>query len=983
MSEPVNDGIERLTTLPHMAISAVDGANVDDGNDAMAKSPRKVDSCCSNVVTPAVKGATVSLRSKSEADALDDGHRWRKYGQKAGSRSHPKSYFKCSYVGCSVKKRVERDPDDPEFVITTYKGTHNHNVVTPSAKTSSSHGSTARVVDGDSVCIGSDNSGINLVSDLSRISSVKSGITTEEEEYGHDVTFGRCYRKMDTRSSDVTPAVKPEVVTFRTKSKIDVVDDGYRWRKYGLKSVLGSPHPRAYYKCTHAGCHARKTVCRDSDDPEFVTTTVQNTHNHVTAATSRGKTTTNHDIASSAAMGSIECEESSYITSLGFGNNMSSTAAETRCNKNFGLNTSDPLRFDIITSLDLGIGMDFFAIDDLSDSFYSFPESGMSFTSGNGKANAMPSPASYLMRSGEQNDTMALEFQQHQELEKVDEGTLEIEESRQLQFQFSMASPEKEPYHCNDLMNTGNIYLSKSPSSLYSFCAQYFVSIFLPYCKYQQLWDGGMQLLVSLKHLDLKHSALRWIPDLSKSQKLEDLELEGCINLVGISSIQHLTKLQHLNLKGCQSLRGLPSLMKLKFLKTLDLSHCSNLNRLPPSLGCISSLCELNLRNCEKLDRLPRSVVQLMTSLETLNISGCSSLWNSITGILISHSSEDASPEPPQPITLVQVDAVAATRASAVDSPPSEDPSLESRGEKTIILEDSNAFTREKTILAINNAVNYGLEEEQGKNAAIIPKKDRQQILNDEEHEDTESVGNEPLKIAEATTSVCCQVEDCGVELSSEKIYHQRVQTCQVHCNTNTAMVGKVVRRFCQLCSRFHLIEEYDEEERICRSRSARYRQKRGRQSTTTTGTDLEEKFLLLKRTRTITSDNTIALAETVKEFLSLSLEDLAEANAVGNFEHAVLAMIEQSSSLDDRATKESVLVSLAEWKQSVPEIVMSMQNAEAESAVASREMREMDVRLTRGELHLSLLDLELSLISEEEEQIEAEIQRLMTEKKR
>jgi len=32
--------------------------------------------------------------------------------------------------------------------------------------------------------------------------------------------------------------------SFRTKSDADILDDGYRWRKYGQKSVKNSLYPR-------------------------------------------------------------------------------------------------------------------------------------------------------------------------------------------------------------------------------------------------------------------------------------------------------------------------------------------------------------------------------------------------------------------------------------------------------------------------------------------------------------------------------------------------------------------------------------------------------------------------------------------------------------------------------------------------------------------------------------------------------------------
>ncbi|KAK4801490.1 hypothetical protein SAY86_021977 [Trapa natans] len=68
-----------------------------------------------------------AFMTKSEVDHLDDDYRWRKYGQKAiKNNPHSRSYYRCTTVGCGVKKRVERSSDDPWIVITTYEGQHTH-----------------------------------------------------------------------------------------------------------------------------------------------------------------------------------------------------------------------------------------------------------------------------------------------------------------------------------------------------------------------------------------------------------------------------------------------------------------------------------------------------------------------------------------------------------------------------------------------------------------------------------------------------------------------------------------------------------------------------------------------------------------------------------------------------------------------------------------------------------------------------------------
>ncbi|KAJ4955335.1 hypothetical protein NE237_012118 [Protea cynaroides] len=75
---------------------------------------------------------------------------------------------------------------------------------------------------------------------------------------------------------------------FMTKSEVDHLEDGYRWRKYGQKAVKNSPFPRSYYRCTTATCGVKKRVERSSDDPSFVVTTYEGQHTHPSPVMPRG-----------------------------------------------------------------------------------------------------------------------------------------------------------------------------------------------------------------------------------------------------------------------------------------------------------------------------------------------------------------------------------------------------------------------------------------------------------------------------------------------------------------------------------------------------------------------------------------------------------------------------------------------------------------------------------------------------------------------
>ncbi|KAK4272204.1 hypothetical protein QN277_020791 [Acacia crassicarpa] len=74
-----------------------------------------------------VRKPRFAFQTRSQVDILDDGYRWRKYGQKAvKNNKFPRSYYRCTYQGCNVKKQVQRLTKDEGVVVTTYEGVHTH-----------------------------------------------------------------------------------------------------------------------------------------------------------------------------------------------------------------------------------------------------------------------------------------------------------------------------------------------------------------------------------------------------------------------------------------------------------------------------------------------------------------------------------------------------------------------------------------------------------------------------------------------------------------------------------------------------------------------------------------------------------------------------------------------------------------------------------------------------------------------------------------
>ncbi|KAG4186657.1 hypothetical protein ERO13_A08G057600v2 [Gossypium hirsutum] len=109
----------------------------------------------------------------------------------------------------------------------------------------------------------------------------------EGENYSSNINDGNnnsWWRRSTSEKGKVNNKVRRKLreprFCFQTRSDVDVLDDGYKWRKYGQKVVKNSLHPRSYYRCTQNTCRVKKRVERLSEDCRMVITTYEGRHNH-------------------------------------------------------------------------------------------------------------------------------------------------------------------------------------------------------------------------------------------------------------------------------------------------------------------------------------------------------------------------------------------------------------------------------------------------------------------------------------------------------------------------------------------------------------------------------------------------------------------------------------------------------------------------------------------------------------------------------
>ncbi|WOK96970.1 hypothetical protein Cni_G05678 [Canna indica] len=128
---------------------------------------------------------------------------------------------------------------------------------------------------------------LSLMGEASKliVSSFYSGPTIKQIESALSSTVGSSIpRRLPPQSHQLAEKgvgktdVK-HVLTIKSSGR-ELAEDGYRWRKYGQKTIKNSPNPRSYYRCSNPRCQAKKQVERSKEDPEMLIITYEGLHLH-------------------------------------------------------------------------------------------------------------------------------------------------------------------------------------------------------------------------------------------------------------------------------------------------------------------------------------------------------------------------------------------------------------------------------------------------------------------------------------------------------------------------------------------------------------------------------------------------------------------------------------------------------------------------------------------------------------------------------
>ncbi|KAE8668722.1 WRKY transcription factor 1 [Hibiscus syriacus] len=280
------------------ALSIKSEKNLLSQSEKLGNAPSMMTKMTSLTPSPlsGMEGRSLVVREKPS----EDGYNWRKYGQKlVKGNEFIRSYYRCTHPNCLVKKQLEHSHNG-KMVDIVYFGQHDHPMplslplavdIGVSVVEERPDNSSAIVVKDESLDsqtprqiepTGGSQALVSAVREDVKGTSSKSNKIQNVADSDEDHLSSK-RRKKENSNADASPVEKPAREShkvIKTLSEVDIVNDGYRWRKYGQKLVKGNPNPRSYYRCSTAGCPVKKHVERASHDAKLVITTYDGRHDH-------------------------------------------------------------------------------------------------------------------------------------------------------------------------------------------------------------------------------------------------------------------------------------------------------------------------------------------------------------------------------------------------------------------------------------------------------------------------------------------------------------------------------------------------------------------------------------------------------------------------------------------------------------------------------------------------------------------------------
>ncbi|KAA8517636.1 hypothetical protein F0562_015110 [Nyssa sinensis] len=117
-----SDELSQFPATTHLGSPCWDGRKSEDSGDSSKTSASKDRRGCYK------RRKTAQTWTTLTTTLIDDGHAWRKYGQKLIlNAKHPRNYYRCTHKydqGCAATKQVQRTEDETPMYRTTYNGHH-------------------------------------------------------------------------------------------------------------------------------------------------------------------------------------------------------------------------------------------------------------------------------------------------------------------------------------------------------------------------------------------------------------------------------------------------------------------------------------------------------------------------------------------------------------------------------------------------------------------------------------------------------------------------------------------------------------------------------------------------------------------------------------------------------------------------------------------------------------------------------------------